>query len=197
MIKTTKMLCEELDGYRDRPNKIARMVRSGALVPVVRGLYETDAGASPWPLAGCIYGPSYISFDSALSYYDLIPEAGRSITSATFRKGRAKSYETPFGVFLYRDVPASAFPFGIATRREGDASFRIATPEKALCDQLYTEAPIANRGELEALLYDHLRLDMEDLAALNIDDIDFLAERYRSRNVRRLARYLRKGWEDA
>ena len=90
MVKTTKMLREELSGYHDRANKIARMVRDAKIVPVVRGLYETDAHASPWPLAACIYGPSYISFESALAFYGLIPEGVRAITSATFEKGRAQ-----------------------------------------------------------------------------------------------------------
>lgn len=29
------------------------------IVPAVRRLYKTYLCASPWPLAGCIYGPSY------------------------------------------------------------------------------------------------------------------------------------------
>ena len=196
MVKTTKMLREELGGYHDRANKIARMVRDGEIVPVVRGLYETDADAAPWPLAGCIYGPSYISFESALAFYGLIPEGVRAVTSATFEKGRFKAYETPFGSFLYRDVPARAFPYGIGTREEGGLSFRIATPEKALCDKVSTMPPAANRAELETLLYDDLRLDWEDLAELSVDDVAFLAERYPSRNVRKLAKYLKDGLED-
>lgn len=196
MVKTTKMLREELSGYHDRANKIARMVRDAKIVPVVRGLYETDAHASPWPLAACIYGPSYISFESALAFYGLIPEGVRAITSATFEKGRSKAYETPFGSFLYRDVPARAFPYGIVVQEEGGAPFRIATPEKALCDTVCTMPPAANRAELEALLYDDLRLDREDLAELGINDIAFLAGRYPSRNVGKLAKYLKDGLED-
>lgn len=196
MVKTTKMLREELSGYHDRANKITRMVRDAEIVPVVRGLYETDANASPWPLAGCIYGPSYISFESALAFYGLIPEGVRAVTSATFEKGRSKAYETPFGSFLYRDVPARAFPYGIAVREEDGLPFRIATLEKALCDKVATMPPAANLEELEMLLYEDLRLDREDLAELSVDDIVFLAERYPSRNVRKLARYLRDGLED-
>ncbi|MEC4272687.1 hypothetical protein VJ923_05880 [Adlercreutzia sp. R25] len=196
MVKTTKMLNQELGVYRDRANKIARMVRDSELVPVVRGLYETDAQASPWALAGCIYGPSYVSFESALSYYGLIPEATRAVTSATFEKGRSKAYDTVFGAFLFRDVPAEAFPYGIEIKEEGGAVFRIATPEKALCDKLYAVSPVASRGELEALLYEDLRLDREDMANLSAEDVAYLAEKYRSRNVRKLAAYLKNGLQD-
>ncbi len=196
MVKTTKMLHQELREYSDPANKIARMVRDDELVPVVRGLYETDAHASPWTLGGCIYGPSYISFESALSHYGLIPEAVRVVTSATFEKGKSKTYDTPFGTFLFRDVPAEAFPYGIEAKGDGDAIFRIATPEKALCDKLYAVSPVANRSELEALLYEDLRIDREDLADLDVDDVAFLAEKYHSRNVRKLAAYLRNGLQD-
>ena len=56
--------------------------------------------------------------------------------------------------------------------------------------------PAANRAQLEALLYEDLRLDWEDLAELSVDDVAFLAERYPSRNVRKLAKYLKDGLED-
>ena len=59
-----------------------------------------------------------------------------------------------------------------------------------------TMPPAANRAELEALLYDDLRLDREDLAELGINDIAFLAGRYPSRNVGKLAKYLKDGLED-
>ncbi|EOS52439.1 type IV toxin-antitoxin system AbiEi family antitoxin domain-containing protein [Adlercreutzia caecimuris] len=193
MVKTTKMIREELSSFADPANKVARMVREGRLTPIIRGLYETEATASPWSLAGCIYGPSYISFESALSFHGLIPEGVRAVTSATFEKGKAKAYDTPFGSFLFRDVPAEAFPYGIDVKGPANAPFRIATPEKALCDKLYTMSPVTSCGGLEALLYDDLRIDRGDLAALDVDDVAFLAEKYRSRNVRRLARYLKEG----
>ena len=85
-------------------------------------------------LAASIYGPSYLSFDFALSYWGLIPEAVFSFTSATFDKKKRKQFVTPFGLFTYRDVPRKAYPFGIQILNEGDYSFFIANPEKALCD---------------------------------------------------------------
>ena len=66
------------------------------------------------------------------------------------------------------------------TREEDGLSFRVATPEKALCDKVSMMPPAANRAQLEVLLYEDLRLDQEDLAELSVDDIAFLAERYPS-----------------
>ena len=43
-----------------------------------------------------------------------------------------------FGVFTYRDVPIEAYSEEILLKEENVYSFQIATPEKALCDKLYT-----------------------------------------------------------
>ena len=113
MIKTTAMLLEELREYGSPKSKLARMAERGECFPITRGLYETDRNAPAYLLAGSIYGPSYISFEYALSRYGLIPEAVYAVTCATFEKKKKKKYETPFGTFTYRDVPSEAFPLGL------------------------------------------------------------------------------------
>lgn len=130
MIKTTAMLLEELKGYGSPKSKLARMAERGECFPITRGLYETDRNAPAYLLAGSIYGPSYISFEYALSRYGLIPEAVYAVTCATFEKKKKKKYETPFGTFTYRDVPSEAFPLGLRLVQEGDYFYRIAEPEK-------------------------------------------------------------------
>ena len=42
MIKTTAMLLDELVNYRSPKTKICRMVEQGDLIPIVKGLYETE-----------------------------------------------------------------------------------------------------------------------------------------------------------
>ena len=42
MIKTTAMLLQELTDYANPAAKISRMTRNGQLVPIIKGLYETD-----------------------------------------------------------------------------------------------------------------------------------------------------------
>lgn len=193
MVKTTKMLQEELAAYGDPANKIARLVRAGEVTPVIRGLYETDPAASPWVLAGCIYGPSYISFDAALAYHGLIPEKARAITSATFEKHRSKTYETPFGSFIYRDVPSRAFPHGIVVAEEAGRPFRIASPEKALCDKLYSLHPVVSQREMAHLLKENLRIGEDVLVQLDDELVDFLADQYKSRSIRTLVALLKRG----
>mgnify|MGYP001314848454 CR=1 FL=1 len=74
MIKTTAMLREELNSYVNPTAKIRRMADEGKLIPVVRGIYETDKNTPGHYLAPIIYGPSYLSFEFALAYHSLIPE---------------------------------------------------------------------------------------------------------------------------
>ena len=93
MIKTTAMLLEELREYGSPKSKLARMAERGECFPITRGLYETDRNAPAYLLAGSIYGPSYISFEYALSRYGLIPEAVYAVTCATFEKKKKKKYE--------------------------------------------------------------------------------------------------------
>lgn len=192
MIKTTAMILEELTEYESPEDKLSRLVKSGEYIRIARGLYETEKSTPGYLLAESIYGPSYLSFEFALSYYGLIPEMVRTFTSATFKKKKKKTYINAFGRFTYRDIPAKVFSFGVDFLREGAYCYKMATPEKAVCDQLYQLQPIANYRELETLLFENMRIDQQSFYRLNGDDILFLAERYGSRNVKRLAGYVRR-----
>ncbi len=192
MIKTSNMLLDELKNYASPHDKISRMVKNGEIYPIVKGVYETNRSISPYLLAGSIYGPSYISFEYALSYYGMIPEAVYTVTSATCAKKKKKKYETLFGTFTYRDIPEKAFPFGIDIMKEGEYYYRIATPEKALCDKLYTMKPVGNAEEMFALLTENLRIDESELVKLNFQDIFTLAEYYHNTNVRKLCVVMRR-----
>lgn len=192
MIKTTDMLLEGLSTYANPKAKLSRMVKRGDCFPIVKGLYETDKNTPAHLLAGSIYGPSYISFDYALAYYGMIPEAVYTVTCATFEKKKKKKYETSFGTFIYRDVPSAAFPLELRLVQEGDYFYRIAEPEKALCDKLYTLPPAANTKELAALLTDDLRIEEAELLKLDAEKIRILAEQYHSTNVKKLAAWVRR-----
>ncbi|MCC8044333.1 MAG: hypothetical protein LIP12_02395 [Clostridiales bacterium] len=192
MIKTTDMLLEEMSSYGNPKAKLSRMVRKGEYHPVVKGLYETDRNVPAYLLAGSIYGPSYISFEYALSFYGLIPEIVYTVTCATFEKKKKKRYETIFGTFIYRDVPSDAFPLELALIQEGDYFYRIANPEKALCDKLYTMSPVANVAELSDLLFDDLRIEESAISELSEEKVRILSERYHSTNVKKLSSMLRR-----
>lgn len=194
MILTFDSLALQFKDYTDVKGKIRREVQSGRLTQIMRGLYETDARADGKYLAGAIYGPSYLSFDYVLSMCSLIPEAiFRTYTSATFSKGKAKQYDNAFGVFTYRDVPAAVYHFGVEIREENGYSYQIATPEKALCDKLYTISPVGSVKAIRALLFEDLRVDENDFWQLNLEDIKQLAPLYKSTNHKYLAKLIDGG----
>lgn len=192
MIKTTKMLLNEYSNYAKPYDKIKRLVKSKELTPIVKGLYETNPTISGQYLAGAICGPSYLSFEFALSFYGIIPEAVYTFTSATFMKRKSKQYKTPFGYFTYQDIPKLAYPFGVKIITENGYTFQIATPEKALCDKLYSLSPVQNQEDLRMLLFDNLRIDENEFNKLNKEDIEILSEKYKSKNVTLLSKFIRR-----
>ena len=192
MIKTYSMLMDELKNYANPTAKVRRLLEKGELFSVVRGLYETDRNVPGYYLAGSIYGPSYLSFEFALGYHSLIPEAVYQFTSATFEKKKQKQYETPYGMFTYRDVPSEAYPYGVELCQENGYGFQIASPEKALCDQLYTISPVKNRSGLEELLFQDLRIDSNLFWELDILLLAELANFYHTQNHRLLRAYIKK-----
>ena len=192
MILTNGMIKENLKGYSNKNTKINREIKKGNLIKIINGLYETDSSVKGYLLAGSIYGPSYLSFDFALSYYGLIPEKVTAFTSATCNKKKKKKYNNQFGTYLYRDVPTKVYPIGIKIIEEGSYSYQIATPEKALCDKLYTLQPLKNMKELENILFNDLRIAQDEFDKLNLHEIEEISNFYNSTNVNLLYRYMRR-----
>ena len=191
MLISFDALAQQFAEYTDVKGKIRREVQGGRLVQVAKGLYETDSRTDGKYLAGAIYGPSYLSFDYALYVHALISEAVyNAYTSATFRKGKTKRYENAFGTFLYRDVPAAVYPLGVEIKEERGYSYQIASPEKALCDKLYSLSPVYSVRALKELLFDDLRIDESAFFALQKDDILQLVSLYRATNLKLLAKLM-------
>ena len=184
------MLREQLREYGDPAGKILRMKREGKLLPLTRGLYETNRSTPGYCLAGTIYGPSYLSFDYALARYGLIPETVYAFTSATYQKKKAKEYENCFGRFTYRDVPPEAYPFGILIREENGYAYQIASPEKALCDKLYTMPPVVSRREIERMLFEDLRIDRPSFEKMDKEGLLQIGSLYHCSNLKYLMKYL-------
>ena len=192
MIKTTDMLLDELKKYSNPTAKIRRLVEHGELIAVGRGLYETDRNTPGYCLAPIIYGPSYLSFEFALGYHSLIPEAVYTFTSATFEKKKSKRFASTFGNFTYRDVPSAAYPFGIVIHSENGYGVQIASPEKAICDELYTISPLSNRKELRRLLFEDLRIDEDEFLKLNLKELYEISTYYNTKNHKLLQSYLKR-----
>lgn len=181
-----------LAGVSDQRGKIARMLDSGELISLRRGLYATRRDLDPRCLAGPIYGPSYVSFETALAWHGMIPEGVTEILSATVR--RAADFENAFGRFRYLAVPKAAYPIGVSRITESDLPFLIASPTKALVDRIAREPGFRSMAEVGRWMAE-MRMDLE--SGLDREELAACAECYGRPAVRWLLRLAsKKGWID-
>lgn len=190
MIVTILDLKEKYKNYADINGKIKRDIDKGILFPLVRGIYETNSNTDGFLLASYIYGPSYLSFEYALSFHNIIPERVVVYTNATYNKRKSKSYQNHFGLFTYRDVPKEAYPYMVKVYEEDTYAYFIASPEKALCDLLYTRKPVLSVKEIKMVLFGDLRITKDGFEQLNFQDILFLSSKYISNNIKYLKKYI-------
>lgn len=190
MIKYTHELIEEYKDFIDPKGKIRREVENGRFYPIIRGLYETDPNVTPLRLAQYIYGPSYISFETALGYHGLIKINVYTVLSSTFNKRKRKEYKTFFGLYAYRDVPMEVFPLAVEPIQIDGYSYIIATKEKALCDKLYTMAPFGGQKALKSYLFEYLKINRDRFKKLDKALIEELAPKYRSHNLMLLSKLI-------
>jgi len=157
--------------------KAKRLERDGDIIRLKKGLYVlcprvSRKELSPFLIANHIYGPSYVSMQTALRYYGLIPEAVYGVQSMTI--GVARNYKNTLGVFSYVHVSADYYNVGITMGEEAGMSFMIASPEKALCD-LMVYTPYLNLRfltQLRQYLEDDIRFDIDELPNMNIEIIE-------------------------
>ena len=153
---------------------ISNLVDTRQLIRIKRGMYIVSPDVSGIPvnsmiIANSLYGPSYVSFSTALNYYGLIDDLSQGIYSATIK--RDKRYQTPVGRYEYVSLPASYYTVGIKQVMEHDYSFLIATPEKALCDTIVNTVGLNLRSVKDAMIYleEDLRFDMDELKSMDIN----------------------------
>lgn len=103
-----------------------------------------------------LYRPSYVSMESALSRYNIIPEGVFQVSSCTTLK--TNSFDTPIGNFSYRHLKPSLF-FGYRLEEWGEYRYTIAEPEKALIDYLYLHHEVKEPKDFEALRWNPLEIN--------------------------------------
>lgn len=114
---------------------LLRYTRHGVFWQLKRGSYALrEPPVPPWLIANKLYAPSYISLDSALSYYAVIPETIYTVTSVTTRITR--EFEACETHFVYRTIKPSAYG-GYQPLSIDGQTVLVAEPEKALADTLY------------------------------------------------------------
>jgi hypothetical protein len=168
-------------------------IKKNHILKFKRGVYSLVSSDekihfSKFSLGNILYSPSYISFESALSYHGLIPEAVYEITSACHLSKR-KRFENSLGLFSYAHSPVK--PFFLEVEKDEESGFLIASPIRALFDLIYRRKVIYS--DLNGLELD-LRIDLEDLKehlqAYNASELLDLGEAYKKKSTRILANLL-------
>lgn len=185
----TQNLIPLLADYSNPYACIAGMVEKGDLIRLKNGFFviasKVENAPVPYEQIGnLLYGPSYLSFEWALSHYGMIPEGVYVVTSAAAT--RSKSYKTPLGTFDYIYLNHSRYAIGIDQKENFAGRYLIATPEKALADLVHLKSKKLEAKDLLVDLIEGRRMDEGDLKNLNKKHLLEIAENYRSQAVRQL-----------
>ena len=191
-----QLAMDRLAGFGAPRNKIRNLCRSGDLLRIKKGLYVAPyfpgraPEISPLVLAGLIYGPSYVSLESALAQHGLIPERVDEITCVTTK--RAKRFDTPLGRFTYQPISECAFSYGVSLASASGGSYFLASPEKAICDRIARVRQLTAARDIPELLAEDLRVDLDVIRGFSVPEVRTIARRYRKRSVTAFLRWLEK-----
>jgi len=147
--------------------QLSRWTKAGQLYQLRRGLYALappfqKVKPHPFVIANRLVRSSYVSCQSALAQYGLIPEHVPVITSVT--AARPARWDTPLGVYEFRHISADRLRGYRLTELGGDQRAFVATPEKALLDLIYLQPGGDSRKYLQELRLQHLTgLDLDEL----------------------------------
>ncbi len=174
-------------------NNISRWIEKGYLIRLRNGFYTfpeyLTASDISYYIANRIYKPSYISLQSALAFYGLIPEAVVQIKSVSTLK--TTRFANKFGNFTYNTVSPDKY-FGYVQKPfNKDISFIIAEPEKAILDLLYI-FPFYNT--VEEII--ELRLDEELMSEIiNKEKLESYAKKFNNKSLIKRLNILTKEYQ--
>lgn len=183
-----------LGGTADsRQALLKRAVKDGQIMRIRRGLYCLSTSLNkltinPLVAAQYIYGPSYLSFETALSYHQWIPEAVYSYANVCNKK--SKEFDTPIGLFSYKRVPQNILYSGVdRIVLDNKTTFLIASPLKAMCDYVYY-----NRLDWQSIapIITSLRVEEENIQNITLEEIDEQLRNYTSLRVHNFLDGLKK-----
>ncbi|MHC4445726.1 MAG: type IV toxin-antitoxin system AbiEi family antitoxin domain-containing protein [Planctomycetota bacterium] len=166
--------------------QLSRWVKDGRLIKLRRGLYALTepyrkAAPEPFYVANALKSASYVSLQSALGYYGLIPEFVPVVTSVTTK--RPQSYHTKLGDYEFKHIKKDLF-YGFRQLEvvSGQSVF-IALSEKALLDLIYLTPDADNPHYLA-------ELRLQGLESLDLDLLQQLAEKSGSKKLMRATKVI-------
>jgi hypothetical protein len=139
--------------------QLSRWVKAGKLIQLRKGLYTLaqpyrKVAAHPFVIANAMKRASYVSLQSALAFYGMIPEHVPTVMSTTTQ--RPEQVDTPLGRFFFRHIKKEWFYGYRQTDLGQDQRAFVAVPEKALLDLVYLTPNSADRDFLMELRLQNL-----------------------------------------
>jgi len=150
--------------------QLTRWTKSGRIYQLRRSLYaiappHQKVKPHPFLIANRLQRASYISQQSALAFYGLIPDTVHVTLSVS--AGRRERLETPLGIFEFRHIKPEllrGYRMVDLGRAQPNQQALVATPEKALLDLVYLQPG----GDSPAYLRE---LRLQNLDQLNLDEL--------------------------
>ena len=188
------LLLHALRDYKKPRDKIRSLLRDKDIIRVKKGLYvlgkEYNKPYNKFVLANLIYGPSYITGQTGLAFWNMIPERVELMISMTAK--RKKAFETPIGRFSYLYCPKKVFNIGIQLEDTGDQKkFLIASPEKALCDIIAMQTHISTKKAMKEFL-ELMRLDYSVYKKFDLPLLEEIKTGYGRQTIRLLVNCLKE-----
>jgi len=182
VFRTGLLLAGDVDSVHVR-RQLGRWVKAGKVYQLRRGLYALappyqQIKPHPFLVANQLVRPSYISLQSALAYYGLIPEYVPVTTSVT--SDRPQEVSTPLGEYQFKRVKKDRFfAFDLEDVGDGQSAY-LAEPEKALLDLVYLRT-----GGEEISYLRSLRL--QNMEGIDTDRLGEIAQQSSSPKIVRAA----------
>ncbi len=166
--------------------QLNRWIKSGKVIKWRRGLYSLappyqKEPPHPFVIANHLQTGSYVSLQSALSYYGMIPDIAQTVTSVG--SGRPEQLTNPLGSFIFRHIKPAAFFGYTLTPLTAKQNAIIAEPEKALLDVLYLHP-----GSDSNAFLNELRL--QNLDKVDTSKLTNMADRFQSPKMQRVVSLL-------
>ncbi len=195
---TTQQIASAYPKIASITEKVRRLEHDGRIIRLKKGLYVVSQEENEIPLskeliANHIFAPSYVSMQTALRYYGLIPESVYVTQSMTVKPSR--DFDTPLGRFEYTHIAREAFGVGVRIEQTPHAAFTIATPEKALCDLIANTFGLTLRyiKDVERYLEEDIRFDTDAIHSFDVQTLnDYASVGKKADSIKALIKYLQR-----
>ena len=163
--------------------QLSRWTTNRRVYQLRRGLYALappfqKVKPHPYVIANRMVRASYVSCQSALAHYGMIPEYVPTTVSVT--TARPTRWETPLGVYEFHHIKPSLLRGYRLTDLGGGQQAFMATPEKALLDWIYLQP-----GSDSPAYIRELRL--QNLENFDLDELHRQAESFNRPKLQRAA----------